>query len=72
MNINKDCPFCDRHLGDIVHLFIQCPLLESFWSIIAGYYPIPTNGYNQIGLNIAGNTEVFITSYVTGLLKSFV
>lgn len=37
MDLKGDCSLCENNVEDIIHLFVQYPVVKEVWSRIAGF-----------------------------------
>lgn len=72
MDVHRDYPFCNNHVKDIDHMFMQCSNVNEIWATIEHYTtPIKSDIISYIGLNIFGSTIMYIKKYSIGFSEKY-
>lgn len=74
MDILRDCPFCNKELEIVNHIFVTCELTYNVRTTISRYYPSPVDmNENTIGwLEYIWNYRKFDNKFFPNFMEKMI
>lgn len=67
--ISPNCPICNHHIEDIIHIFFECPIIYDFWAFIFSKW-FKVNGFGLANLYLLNWADTLNSRILTTVISS--